>query len=438
MIKAVVNAKALDGHLYTLSFSSQTFSEIKKQNSTLKASGKEVFDAQGLSVYPGMIDGHVHVREPGLTHKEDWESFARAAFKGGVVAACDMPNTVPPTMTLQDIKQKAAIAAKSGLEFGLYVGVSDSNVSELGKILREGSKLPICGLKIYYGHSTGNLMFNDLPTLAKALQLAQVDPLIVFHSEDQCCIDDNEAKFRDRLTLKHNRDFVVHSQIRSSEAALRSTKVILDWAKKYDMRLHLAHLSTPEEVELMQEAKTSGVRITGEVAPHHLLFSEDDYETLGPFLKINPPVRPRESVERLRKLFAAGYIDCFATDHAPHTKAEKQNSNYHAVPSGAPGIEFYLPLLFKLAQDCGLSTAAAVTMATSKPAEIFGFKNLSELKVGSLASFSLVRWQEQTIRNDSLISKCQWSPYDGIKVPCQVASAWHRGQLRYGSDDAKK
>ncbi|MEZ4741016.1 MAG: amidohydrolase family protein [Bdellovibrionota bacterium] len=388
-------------------------------------------DCKAELILPAAIDVHVHSREPGFSHKEDWMTLSNAAFKGGVVAVCDMPNTLPPTMSRADIEEKAHIAQKSKLAFKLYLGVGKANIGSLKNILSDPS-LPLCGLKVYYGQSTGELMYDDLETLAKALP-ENMRGVLTFHSEDQCRIDHNEKEL---LTGYNSKDdslpYELHSKIRSSDSAWQSTKVILEWAKKWQQPVHIAHISTPAEMELIEEARQGGLHVTAEVAPHHLIFSTDDYEHLGPLLKMNPPVRSPEEVHELRNYFAKGLIDYFATDHAPHTLVEK-NQPYKLCPSGVPSIEYFWPLLLLLADQTGLSPVQTLQMGAAKAAIPFGFSSLGKLEVGYDASFVWISRQTQTIRNKEVVSKCRWSPYDGMELPYTVCATWHKGQLVYNN-----
>lgn len=383
-----------------------------------------VFDAAGALLLPGGFDAHVHSRDPGLTHKETWQTLAQGAWRGGVTTVCDMPNTLPPTMTREAVLQKAAIARESGLRFGLQLGVGAANITEVGKLLSD-PELPLCALKVFYGKTTGELMYDDLDTLGRSLP-DDGSKIIVFHSEDQCTVDCNQARLKDRLGGHSKADFVVHSEIRSSAAAHASTRAILQWAASYRRPIHIAHVSTPLEVELVAEAKAAGLPVTCEVAPHHLLFSTDDYERLGGLVKMNPPLRPREEVEALRRLFGRGLIDVWATDHAPHTLAEKQ-VEVARCPSGVPGVEFFYQLLFACSAMTGLPAVDAVRMASETPARLFGFPKLGALRDGYEADFVLASNTSWQVRGEEVVSKCGWTPYDGSILPLQLRATWCQG-----------
>ena len=388
-----------------------------------------VVDAGGATLVPGAVDAHVHSRDPGLTRKEDWHSLARGAWRGGVVAVADMPNTLPATMTREAVVAKAELARASGIDFRLLLGVGAGNIDKVAGLLSDDA-LPLCALKVFYGRTTGELMYDDLETLARSLP-ADGRKLIVFHSEDQCTVDCNHAKLEPRTHARDNAAFAVHSEIRSSAAAHASTRTILDWARtSYKRPIHIAHVSTPLEVELVQEAKAQGVPVTCEVAPHHLLFSTDDYPRLGPLVKMNPPLRSPAEVEELAKLVGQGLVDIFATDHAPHLLDEKR-SEVARSPSGVPSVELFWPLVLEIARRTGLPLAQAQRMSTETPARLFGFGGKGALADGFDADFVWLGRGERLVRNEDVVSKCGWTPFDGWRLPRDVLATWTRGRQVY-------
>lgn len=394
-------------------------------------SDHKLIDCHDELIIPALIDGHIHSRDPGFTAKEDWQSLAASAFKGGVVAVADMPNTMPPMMTEPEIIAKAEIASASGLDFGLYLGVGKGNIDQIGPLL-DRSDLPLCGAKIYYGQSTGELMYDDLERLGQSLP--KTDRLLSFHSEDQCYID--KAFLEENgteLNFSSHDQFRLHSKIRSASAAMSSTRKILAWGKDLGRSIHIAHLSTPEEAEAIVEARAKGVKVTTEVAPHHLIFAIPDYDRLGPWIKMNPPVRTAEQRDRLRAMFAAGHIDAFATDHAPHLKSEKQQTRYRDCPSGVPAIEFFAPLLLTLADELNMPLAQAIEVGAAKPASLFGFPKLGRLEPGYQASLVHIKKQPWAITADTIAAKCGWSPYEGMTMAYQVAATFKDGQLKFRS-----
>ena len=445
----IINAVDALGQCFSVSIIAGIFRDFQPQPGVLKApgpsrpllsaadlnglSGEVLVDAGGLTLVPGAVDVHVHSRDPGMSAKEDWHSLARGAWRGGVVAVCDMPNTIPPTMSREAVLFKAERAAASGLEFKLLVGVGAHNVAQVGTLLA-APDLPVCALKVFYGRTTGELMYDDLETLARAIPASCAKPL-VFHSEDQCTVDCNQARLASRLKDKDNSAFEVHSDIRSAAAAHLSTRTILEWARTtYKRPIHIAHVSTPLEIELVAEAKARGVPVTAEVAPHHLLFSTEDYARLGPLVKMNPPLRSPAEVEQLNKLVGAGLVDIFATDHAPHLLAEKYAS-VASSPSGVPGVELFYQLLWTVAKRTGLPLATALKMGASRPAELFGFPQKGRIASGYDADFAVLVASERMINQQDTVSKCGWTPYAGLHRTADIVATWNRGRQVYAGSD---
>lgn len=437
----IINARNLDGDKFrfdvhkgviqNLTIQSETLSEPNATSISNRAALENpkqtdiIIDVEQELIIPAALDMHVHSRSPGLTAKEDWNSLAKGAWRGGVVAVADMPNTIPPTMTRAAVLEKAEIARASGLEFTLQLGVGAGNINQVAELLTSPD-LPLAALKVFYGRSTGDLMYDDLNTLGKSLP-RDCKKLIVFHSEDQCGVDVNQAKYSARTHSRANRDFEVHSLIRDSATAHASTKIILEWAASYGRPVHIAHVSTPLEVEMVQAYKAKGLPVSCEVAPHHLLFSTDDYERLGPLVKMNPPLRSYAEKEELLKLVGQGAVDIFATDHAPHLLSEK-NQEVAKSPSGVPAIEFFYPLVFKIAEMTGLSHHRVLEMSASRPAELFGFDKKGTIANGFDGDFVWIKRENFLVRNEEVVSKCGWTPYDGFNLPIKIMGTWNRGK----------
>lgn len=438
----IINARSLNQDYFTFDVVDGKFRNVKGQDGRCAAADaisicawrgeclhdEDTVDAEGEYIIPAALDMHVHSRSPGLEHKEDWSTLAAGAWRGGVIAVADMPNTIPPTMTRASVLEKARIARESGLEFTLQVGVGAGNIHQVASLLSDPD-LPVAALKVFYGKSTGDLMYDDLQTLAKNLP-KDGKKLIVFHSEDQCGVDCNHQRLGAKTQSDVNADFLVHSQIRSSETAHASTRVILEWAADYGRPVHIAHVSTPLEIELVQEYKARGLPISTEVAPHHLLFNTDDYERLGPLVKMNPPLRTRQEMEQLLRLVGQGAVDIFATDHAPHLLSEKHQIVAKS-PSGVPAVEFFYPLVFKVAEMTGLSHHRVLEMSASRPAELFGFSEKGRFADGYDADFVWLRRESFTVRNEEVVSKCGWTPYDGMSLPASIIGTWNRGRCVY-------
>lgn len=362
--------------------------------------GAEVFDCSGKMIIPGAIDVHVHFREPGQSYKEDWITGSSAAVAGGVTTVFDMPNNKPPIFTCADLEEKRKLVdGRTYANYGLYIGFNGRNHEEINK----AQNIP--AVKFYACDSTGDLGVEE----GVEELFEKCNKLIVVHSEDGDIIEANAKKYlegRDESELTPD----LHSKIRSAEAAIVMTRKLCELAKKYNHRLHIAHLSTAGELKVLDEYQ--GSPITCEVSPHHLIFSEDDYVDLGSRIRMNPPVRSREDVFALWKGLKFGDVDIVATDHAPHTIEEKAEA-YKKVPSGVPGVEHMLPILLNTVNMEGLTIHEVVKLCAEKPAEIFGVKNKGRLEVGYDADVVVVDMElEKTV--DKGFSKCGWNPYEGM------------------------
>ena len=411
-------------------------SDVRLENFTDASAFAEgtTIDAKGALIVPAAIDSHVHSREPGFSHKETWQTLAISAFKGGVGAVIDMPNTLPPTLTKKQVLEKVKFASKTPLNYRFLLGVTNENLSHIRDIL-EDKKLPISGLKIFFGPSTGGHTFSDLATLDKTL--LNLDPLIVFHAEDLNIIDKSKKRLGPLLSSKEGKNnYALHSEIRSSEAASSAVDTILSFAKKTKRRIHIAHVSTPTEIMNIAAAKDEGANVTAEVCPHHLVFSVKDYAAKGPFIVMNPPVRSEEDVLSLRQKFADTLFSTFATDHAPHTEAEKQQ-DYLSCPSGIPSIEFFYPLLIKSMElskipiQYGDQLHSFIHLVTTAPADLFGFTRVGCFKGGYEASFVWLEKKEFSVSRKNLTTKCQWSPYENMLFSHRVRATWIKGKRLY-------
>ncbi len=394
----------------------------------------EEIDISGKLLFPGLIDCHVHFREPGITQKETMATGAAAALAGGVTTVCEMPNTVPPTVTvaaladkvrrwdsLQSVTPSSSALSAERIEGRFFFGATEpAHLLTLRELWTGSSeelqrlKKRCCGLKLYFDHSTGDQKAEG-GVIDDAFKLcAELNIPVVCHCEDP---EINQAA---RATYQHSKDIADHSRMRPPESEEKSIKDALALAKKYGTRLHVAHLSTTGGLELIRAAKKSSISVTCEVAPHHLFLTVDDYKTLGTLAKMNPPLRTREHQEALWRRIADGTIDCIATDHAPHTLEEKKCEDPLKAPSGVPGVETMLPLLLTAASEGKLRHSDIVRLCFDNPNRIFalGKQGITE---GAPADLILVDpKKEWVIKGKELHSKCQWTPYEDWHVSGKV------------------
>jgi dihydroorotase len=374
---------------------------IARIDSAIGTAADEALDANGLLLLPGVIDPQVHFREPGKEYKEDIASGSRAAAKGGVTSFLEMPNTDPPTIDQASLDDKLARAARGAVvNYGFFIGATADNLEAINHAR------PVCGIKIFMGASTGSLLVDRDEDLERIF--ANGDRLIAVHAEDETRIRARRAKFSGRT------DVAAHSEIRDNECARVATAKALALSKKYRRRLHVLHLSTREEVELLRRDKPAWV--TAEAIPNHLLLNLDDYATLGTLVQMNPPIRTRADNEALWRGLRDGVLDCIATDHAPHTLDEKR-VGYPNAPSGMPGVETSLPLMLT-AMRAGRCTLAEIQQWMCRaPAQAYRIANKGRLAVGYDADLTLVDVEHyRAVRNAELYTRVQWSPYDGREL----------------------
>ena len=395
-----------------------------------KVAHHETIDASDYLVLPGLIDCHVHFREPGLTHKGDIASESAAAIAGGVTTACDMPNTVPPTVTIEALRAKVERAElTSACDLRFFFGATASeHLIALETLfmdpLHRDLRARCCGLKLYIDHSTGNQKI-DASLIDDAFAVsARLGIVVVCHCEDPGINIESLASVPDR-------GIEAHSLLRPAESEECAIAHAIDCAERHGTHLHIAHLSTMQGVELVRDAKKKGLSVTCEVAPHHLFLTEQDYEALGTLGKMNPPLRSAEHQEALWQGIAEGTIDCIATDHAPHTLEEKKNPEPLQAPSGVPGIEMMLPLLLTVAaghwphphsqhSTFNIQPSDILRLCFTNPNRIFGLGKYGIVE-GAPADLVLVDLNAAwTVRGAALHGKCGWTPYEGWNVKGKV------------------
>lgn len=375
--------------------------------------GTEVVDLAGRHVLPGIIDDQVHFREPGLTHKADIASESRAAIAGGVTSYLDMPNNSPPCVDREGLRRKKALAAeRSFANFGFYLGATNTNLAEL----EAATTADACGVKVFMGASTGNMLVDDAKTLEGIF--AGVGLPIVTHCESSPLIREAERKARERYG--EDVPIALHPEIRSAEACYRSSSLAVDLARRHGSRLHVLHLTTARELALFEAGPIDGKRISVEVCVHHLWYDDSDYARLGTKIKCNPAIKTAADRDALRRAVAADVIDVLATDHAPHTLEEK-NRGYFEAPSGLPLVQHFLPMMLELSRAGHFRLEQIVEKAAHNPARMFGIDGRGFIREGYFADLVVVDLDaEQRVTRDSLLYKCGWSPLEGEILHSQV------------------
>jgi dihydroorotase len=355
-------------------------------------------DANGLTLLPGVIDPQVHFREPGLEYKEDLFTASCACAKGGVTSFLEMPNTRPLTITQQALDDKLQRASqKSLVNYGFFIGATVENLQDLL------AANPTCGIKIFMGSMHGSLLVDDRTALEVIFASGQ--RLIAVHAEDQARINQRRQEFAGI------EDVAIHSQIQDNQAALMATKLALSLSKKYQRRLHILHMSTAEEAELLRQDKPTWV--TAEVTPQHLFLNTSAYEKIGSFAQMNPPLRSKHDNEVLWQALLDGVIDFIATDHAPHTLEEKAQP-YPKSPSGMPGVETSLLLMLTAAAEGKCTVAQVVNWMSSAVAKAYGIPNKGAIIPGYDADLVLVDLNNyRPVLREELLTKCGWSPFEG-------------------------
>lgn len=401
---------------------------------------QEERDVTGKLLFPGFIDCHVHFREPGLEHKATMKSESEAAMAGGVTTVCEMPNTIPPTVTVAALADKVRRAeslkkqdSRQKFDMRFFFGITEEiHLATLRELLDSSSeetqrlKKYLCGVKLYLDHSTGDQKVHSemLDDIFKAC--AEHNIVIVAHCEDPA-MNTNAAAQNKRT------DIAAHSLIRPAESESAAIDDAISLAKKHGTQFHVAHLSTERGLHLVRQAKADGLPVTCEVAPHHLFFTTDDYEKLGTLIKMNPPIRSREHVEALWQGIADRTVDCISTDHAPHTLEEKRNNEPLKAPSGVPGVETMIPLLLSVSAghwphhrsghtDFAFSPSDIHRLCFANPNRIFSLGR-EDLTDGARTPVVVVdpaaEWQ---IKGSQLHSLCGWTPYEGWRVKGAVVS----------------
>lgn len=383
-------------------------------------------DAGGKYLIPGVIDDHVHFREPGLTHKATIYSESRAAAAGGVTSYMDMPNTNPQTTTIETLEDKFKSAAKdSAVNYSFYFGATNDNSALFDKL----DPRTVCGVKLFMGSSTGNMLVDTKESLDRIFATSPM--LIAVHCEDTAVINANAKRVMD--AEGKNPDVRFHPLIRSAEACYRSTKYAVELARKHNARLHVMHVSTACELELFSDSSVAvgEKKITAEATPAHLFFCDEDYSTLGTRIKCNPAIKSRVDRDALRNALLCGKIDLIGTDHAPHLPADKEGGALTAA-SGMPSVQFGLLAMLQLVDDKVLAIENVVEKMCHAPAKIFNIHKRGYIREGYYADFVLLEPDARhTVSGDDVVSLCGWSPFEGYTFGWRISQTWVNGKCLY-------
>ncbi|MBN2765192.1 MAG: dihydroorotase [Paludibacteraceae bacterium] len=387
----------------------------------------QVIDASGKILIPGVIDDQVHFRDPGLTHKGDIYSESRAAVAGGITSFMDMPNTMPLTTTVEALENKYLMGGdKAFANFSFYMGATNNNLDELRKV----DPRTVCGVKVFMGSSTGNMLVDNKETLSGIF--AEVPMLIATHCEDEATIQQNKAHY----TALYGIDLPIkyHPLIRNAEACYRSSSFAVELASKYNARLHVLHISTEKEMELFRnDIPLIQKNITAEICVHHLWFSDADYEKYGNRIKWNPAVKAESDRLALIEALKTDKIDVVATDHAPHLLREKEGSCLKAA-SGGPLVQHSLVAMLQMVRNGVFSYEKVIQKMCHAPADLFRIDRRGYIRPGYFADLVLVDPEsEWTVNQDNILYKCAWSPFESSTFNHKVTNTWVNGQHVYNN-----
>lgn len=414
--RSFVGSVLLEGAYISQIFEGLVPQEILQVSQVLVATGKWLI--------PGVIDGHVHFREPGLTHKADLLTETRAALAGGVTSYMEMPNTIPQTTTIQVWEDKMELAASKSLaNYSFYLGATNENLSELEK----ADYQRVCGVKVFMGSSTGNMLVGQ----QKALEgiFSNVPCIVGVHAESETVIQANKARYLE--AIGGDLPILYHPLIRSAEACYASSATAVELAVRFGTRLHILHLTTARELDLFESKPLRDKKITAEVCVPHLWFDDRDYAFRGNSIKCNPAIKSEQDKLALRNALKSGKLDVVSTDHAPHLWVEKQG-NCLTAASGSPSVQFSLPLMLELVKEEVYTKELVVEKMCHAPAELYRIDRRGFIREGYFADLALIdpndRW---ILTGDRILSKCGWSPYEEQVFHNKVLKTWVNGSLAY-------
>jgi dihydroorotase len=401
--------------------------EEVKDSITSYPENTTVIDATGKYLLPGIIDTHVHFREPGLIHKADIHSESKAAVAGGVTSFMDMPNTVPAVLTQELLEDKYRLAKDKALaNYSFYMGTSNNNLVE---VLKTDPK-NVCGVKVYLGTSTGNMCVDNPETIEQLF--AKCPTLLAAHCEDEHIIEENSKAFREKYG--ENPSPSVHPQIRNEECCYKSSSHAVELAKKHSTRLHIVHISTVKETNLFDnKTALEKKKITAEVCIHHLWFSDKDYANKGNWIKWNPAIKTENDRSGLMQALLDNKIDTVATDHAPHTHGEKEQE-YFCCPSGAPMVQHSLVAMLEFHHAKKISLETIVQKMCHAPAICFHIENRGFIRKGYFADLTLVDLNSPwTVDKSNILYKCKWAPMEGETFHSRVTHTFVNGNMVYNN-----
>jgi dihydroorotase len=385
----------------------------------------DIVDATGLLLFPGIIDCHVHFREPGLTHKADISTESRAAVAGGVTSFFEMPNTQPQTVTLELLEQKMALATEKSLaNYSFFLGASNDNINE---IVHADPKT-VCGVKVFFGASTGNMLVDKISTLEDIFKRSPIP--VAAHCEDEITIRANTEAMR--LTYGENVPVEMHPVIRNAESCFRSSELAVALARKYNTRLHITHLSTAAELSLLDNnVPLAQKRITAEVCTHYLWFCDEDYARLGTKLKVNPAVKSATDRAALLYGLLHNQVDIISTDHAPHLAEEKANT-YFKAPSGTPLVQHSLQAIMQLVKQGKMELTTLVEKMCHAPAICYAIEKRGFIRKGYFADLVLINPNHKyTVEKENILYKCGWSVFEGTTFDTGIEKTYVNGHLAF-------
>ena len=388
-----------------------------------------IIEAEGQYLIPGCIDDHVHFRDPGLTHKADMHTESRAAARGGITSVMDMPNCNPQTTTMEALEAKFADAKEKCLvNHSFYLGATTDNIEEIRRV----DPKTICGVKLFMGSSTGGMLVDQDERIETIF--SESPTLIALHCEDQNIISANTAKYKEE-TASEDPDVNYHPLIRSEEACYQSTAKAVALAKKTGAKIHIMHISTARELELLQQGDLKDKQVTAEVCLPHLYYTDADYATYGTRIKCNPAVKSGTDRDALRQALRSGLIDVIGTDHAPHLPSDKVGGSLKAA-SGIPTIQYVLPAMLELADEGVITIAEVVEKMAHNPAILYKVKERGFIREGYHADLVLVKPDApHTVTTEEIQSKCAWSPFEGHTFRWDITHTWVNGHAVYAEGE---